>query len=73
MAKRIGIALIYDPLTGENSLNPSTDFMDESILMQIDCIKDWLYDLEVVYDKGRDHYKSEGGTSHHKNLFKEEL
>ena len=70
--KRIGIALMYNPDTGEGYIKPSTDFADENILLQIDCLKDWLYDLEVVYDKGRNYFRTHGGLSTYNNLFKEE-
>jgi|TARA_R110000824_G_C14980826_1_gene654146 hypothetical protein len=57
MMKRAGITLMYDPDTGEGYIKESKDFKKESILMQLDCLKDWLYDLEILYDK------------HHKDYF----
>jgi hypothetical protein len=48
---------MYDPDTGEGYIKESKDFKKESILMQLDCLKDWLYDLEILYDK------------HHKDYF----
>jgi hypothetical protein len=57
MQKRLGIKLMYNPDSGEGHIKSSKDFEHESILMQLDCVQDWLYDLEILYDK------------HHKDYF----
>ena len=54
--KRAGIILMYDPDTGEGHIKESKDFKKESALMQLDCLKDWLYDLEVLYDIQHEDY-----------------
>ena len=56
--KRTGITLKYDDFTGEGYIKESKDFKKQSLLMQLDCIRDWLYDLEILYD------------IHHENYFK---
>ena len=47
---------MYDPDTGEGHIKESKDFKKESALMQLDCLKDWLYDLEVLYDIQHEDY-----------------
>jgi len=69
--KRTGITLKYDDFTGEGYIIPSKVFKEGYLLLQIDCLKDWIYDLEVLYDKGVNNFKG-GKNTYSTDLFKGE-
>mgnify|MGYP003139276804 CR=1 FL=1 len=50
--KRIGINLCFDPFSGEGYVRIKDSFKAQNSLLQIDCLKDWLYDVEKLYDEG---------------------
>ena len=69
--KRIGVVLMYNPMTGEGSIKPSTEFIDNDLMLQVDCLRDWIYDLDVIHDKGVK-LLANGDSIYSKDLFKEE-
>ena len=69
-AKRLGIALMYDPDTGVGTLKPSTDFMENDLMLQVDCLREWIYDLEQIHDIGAE-LLSSGKSVYSRGLFKE--
>ena len=54
--KGTGISLIADYEFGEGNIKLNDRFLESSRLMQIDLLKDWIYDLEKEYEKRRKAY-----------------
>ena len=47
----VGVKLVADYEFGEGNIKMSERFLESSGLMQIDLLKDWIYDLEKEYEK----------------------
>ena len=47
----VGGKLVADYEFGEGNIKMSERFLESSGLMQIDLLKDWIYDLEKEYEK----------------------
>ena len=47
----VGVKLVADYEFGEGNIKMSERFLESSGLMQIDMLKDWIYDLEKEYEK----------------------
>ena len=47
----VGVKLVADYECGEGNIKMSERFLESSGLMQIDLLKDWIYDLEKEYEK----------------------
>ena len=59
-----------DPDTGVGTLKPSTDFMENDLMLQVDCLREWIYDLEQIHDVGAE-LLAQGKSVYSKGLFKE--
>ena len=70
MQTKLGIALMYDPDTGIGTLKPSNEFMDNDLMLQVDCLREWIYDLEKIHDIGAD-LISQGKSLYSRGLLKE--
>jgi len=69
-AKIVGIMLMYDPDSGVGTLKPTRDFVENDLMLQVDCLREWIYDLEKIHDKGVDLLRNGEGV-YSKALFKE--
>jgi len=69
-AKIVGVMLMYDPDTGVGTLKPTRDFVENDLMLQVDCLREWIYDLEKIHDKGVE-LLSNGEGVYSKALFKE--
>ncbi len=68
MAKA-GITLNFNENTGEGSIKLRSAFTDNNVLLQIDCLQDWIGELTDIYNKGLEEFRNNGSYS--RNLFKE--
>tara|TARA_R110002020_G_scaffold31861_1_gene98767 strand:- start:275 stop:562 length:288 start_codon:yes stop_codon:yes gene_type:complete len=69
-AKIVGVMLMYDPDTGVGTLKPTKDFIENDLMLQVDCLREWIYDLEKIHDIGAD-LISQGKSLYSRGLFKE--
>jgi len=69
-AKIVGVMLMYDPDTGVGTLKPTRDFVENDLMLQVDCLREWIYDLEKFHDKGVELLRNGEGV-YSKALFKE--
>ncbi len=68
MAKA-GITLNFNENTGEGSIKLRSAFTDNNVLLQIDCLQDWIGELTHFYNKGLEDFRNHGSFT--RNLFKE--
>jgi len=68
MAKA-GITLNFNEDTGEGSIKLRSAFTDNNVLLQIDCLQDWIGELTDIYNKGLEEFRNNGSYS--RKLFKE--
>jgi len=68
--KRTGITLIFNEDTGEGSIKLQPVFTNNNVLLQIDCLQDWIGELTTIYNKGLKEFKNNGSYS--RELFFEE-
>ena len=66
--KRTGITLIFNEDTGEGSIKLRPAFTDNNVLLQIDCLQDWIGELTTIYNNGLDEFRKNGSYS--RELFK---
>jgi hypothetical protein len=50
---REGCLLSYDVDAGEGELTLDPEFEEESMLMQIDVLQDWINELQFIYNHKR--------------------
>ena len=68
--KRTGITLIFDEDTGEGSIKLQPVFTNNNVLLQIDCLQDWIGELTTIYNKGLKEFSKNGSYS--RELFLED-
>ena len=68
--KRTGITLIFDEDTGEGSIKLQPVFTNNNVLLQIDCLQDWIGELTTLYNKGLKEFSKNGSYS--RELFLED-
>ena len=68
--KRTGITLTFNEDTGEGSIKLRPAFTDNNVLLQIDCLQDWIGELTTIYNNGLDEFRKNGSYS--RELFKAE-
>jgi len=66
--KRTGITLTFNEDTGEGSIKLRPAFTDNNVLLQIDCLQDWIGELTTIYNNGLDEFNRNGSYS--RELFK---
>lgn len=66
--KRTGITLTFNEDTGEGSIKLRPAFTDNNVLLQIDCLKDWIGELTTIYNNGLNEFRKNGSYS--RELFK---
>ena len=68
--KRTGITLIFNEDTGEGSIKLQPVFTNNNVLLQIDCLQDWIGELTTLYNKGLKEFSKNGSYS--RELFLED-
>ena len=68
--KRTGITLIFNEDTGEGSIKLQPVFTNNNVLLQIDCLQDWIGELTTIYNNGLKEFRNNGSYS--RELFLEE-
>ena len=63
MRKKIGISLLFDEDAGEGSLKIRPTFADNNVLLQIDCLQDWIGELTTLYNYGLAEFRTNGSYS----------
>ncbi len=66
---RAGITLKFNEDTGEGSIKLHPAFTDNNVLLQIDCLQDWIGELTHFYNKGLEDFRNHGSFT--RKLFKE--
>jgi hypothetical protein len=69
MSQKTGIILKFNNDTGEGNIVLRPPFIDNNVLLQIDCLQDWIGELTTLYNKGLDEFRANGSYS--RNLLKE--
>ena len=66
---KAGITLNFNEETGEGSIKIRSAFKDNNVLLEIDCLQDWIGELTKIYNHGLEEFRNNGSYS--RKLFKE--
>ena len=61
---KTGIKLVYDNFAGEGEVVIKNNFYKAGTLMRLDVLKDWKYEIDVMYEEAFEEWKQEMARSH---------
>ena len=56
---KTGIKLVYDNFAGEGEVVVKNNFYKAGTLMRLDVLKDWKYEIEVMYEEALEEWEKE--------------
>ena len=56
---KTGIKLVYDNFAGEGEVVIKNNFYKAGTLMRLDVLKDWKYEIEVMYEEALEEWEKE--------------